>query len=174
MRILAGLLGLIGLAIAFGGVWLVALGGSPYYVIGGLAVLASGLLLWRGDARGGWLYAIFLIGTLVWALAEVGLDGWQLMPRLVGPALFGLIFLLPPIRRALAGRSALASPAAAILCLATVGLAAFLPGPDAVPDRELPSQRVAEAGIAGEWPAYGRTLAEIGRASCRERVYACV
>lgn len=159
LRIFAGLLGLIGLAIGFGGVWLAALGGSAYYVIGGVAVLVSGMLLWRGDARGGWLYAIFLAGTLVWALAEVGLDGWQLTPRLVGPAVFGLAFLLPPVRRALAGRSALASPAAAILCLAAVGLAALQPGPDAAPDRELPLQRVAESGAAGEWPDYGRTLA---------------
>jgi quinoprotein glucose dehydrogenase len=38
----------IGLALACGGAWLVALGGSLYYVIAGLGILITGALLLGG------------------------------------------------------------------------------------------------------------------------------
>jgi quinoprotein glucose dehydrogenase len=39
--IVALLLALIGIVLTAGGAWLVGLGGSPYYLIAGLALLAS-------------------------------------------------------------------------------------------------------------------------------------
>jgi glucose dehydrogenase len=47
---------LIGLGLAGAGGYLITLGGSPYYALAGLVLLASGVLIWRGDARGAWLY----------------------------------------------------------------------------------------------------------------------
>jgi len=35
----------------------VASGGSLYYLITGLAYILNGALLWRGDARGTWIYS---------------------------------------------------------------------------------------------------------------------
>jgi quinoprotein glucose dehydrogenase len=81
------------------GLWLVALGGSPYYAVTGLAVLAAAWLSFRRDRRADAVYAATLAGTLAWAAAEAGLDGWALMPRLVGPAILGLLFLLPGMPR---------------------------------------------------------------------------
>ena len=59
-RVFAVILILIGLTLAVGGVRLVTLGGSFYYVLAGFAVLASGVLLWRRDRRGSLLYGLLL------------------------------------------------------------------------------------------------------------------
>jgi quinoprotein glucose dehydrogenase len=100
-RIYAALLFLIGAALAIGGIRLAALGGSLYYVLAGTLVVASAILLWRGRRLGAWLYVAMLVGTLVWALWEVGLDGWALMPRLLMWIVLGLWLLTPWARRGL-------------------------------------------------------------------------
>ena len=53
--ILGGLLVLIGLVLAVGGVWLAALGGSPYYLLAGIGLAASGALLLAGRPLGAYL-----------------------------------------------------------------------------------------------------------------------
>ena len=155
---LGALLLAIGVAIALGGVRLLILGGSPYYLAGGLATAAAGWLTWRGRVAGGLIYAAFLLATLLWALWEAGLDGWQLMPRMVGPAVFGLAFFLPGIRRAM-GRKALA-PALLGLTMIAITLGTGLrSGPDDVAAVSLPAQTVATPGNDGEWAAFGRDAA---------------
>ena len=81
---------IIGLALAGMGGWLVALGGSPYYVVAGLGLLLSGVLMGRQKRVGAWVYTTVLAGTLIWAIWEVGADGWSLIPRLIAPAVLGL------------------------------------------------------------------------------------
>ena len=105
-RIYAILLLAIGLLLTVGGIYLLSLGGSPYYFFAGLAVAISGALVWRGDRNGARLYGAMLIATLAWSLWEAGIDGWALMPRLVGPFIFGLGFLLPAISRGLTDHNA--------------------------------------------------------------------
>ena len=78
---------------------LAASGGSFYYVLTGLALIASGALIWRGDARGVWLYGAMLIWTVAWSIWEVGFIGWQLAPRLIAPFVLAAMLLLPPIRK---------------------------------------------------------------------------
>ncbi len=95
------LLILIGLVLIAGGGYLAALGGSLYYVLCGVAVTASGVLLMRGSVRGAQLYAAMLLATLLWAFWEVGLDGWALAPRLIAPSVLGLWLLMPWVRRGL-------------------------------------------------------------------------
>jgi glucose dehydrogenase len=94
--------GAIGLLLLAGGVQLALLGGSLYYFITGLALVAAAVLLWRGRRWGMWLYLAMLGWTLVWALWEVGFDGWALAPRLIGPSVVGLWFLFPHVRKGLA------------------------------------------------------------------------
>ncbi len=101
-RLFAALLFLLGLALGGGGAWLAALGGSLYYVLAGLALVGSAALLWRGRRAGLWLYVLLLLGTWGWALWEVGLDGWQLMPRVLMLTVLGLWLLMPWVRRRLA------------------------------------------------------------------------
>ena len=88
---------LLGVAIGGLGGWLVVLGGTPYYLAAGLLMLASGSLIALGRRAGIWLYALLLLGTLVWAISESGLDGWSLIPRLIAPAVLGLWIFSPSI-----------------------------------------------------------------------------
>ncbi len=71
-RIFAIVLLILGLALSIGGVILVADAGSAYYLITGLAFITSAVFLWRGDARGIWVYAAMLVWTTAWSLWEVG------------------------------------------------------------------------------------------------------
>lgn len=100
-RVYAAVLFIVGAAVAVGGVQLAALGGSVYYLVAGVLVIASAVFLWRGSRLGAWLYAAMLVGTCVWALWEVGVDGWALMPRLLMWIVLGLWLLTPWARRGL-------------------------------------------------------------------------
>jgi quinoprotein glucose dehydrogenase len=104
--VIAVLLGLAGLALAVAGAWLIALGGSWYYLVAGLGLIASALLLKRGGGVGLLFYAAVVLLTLVWALWEVGFDWWPLAAR--GDVFFvvGLFLLTPWVARALARRDA--------------------------------------------------------------------
>lgn len=154
-RILAVLLLTIGLAVAGGGAMLVSLGGSPYYLVGGIAVALAGLWTWRGDARGGWLYAGFIAVTALWAMWEIGLDAWQLTPRLFGPAVIGLLFALPPLRKAL-GRGAAAAALVSLAGLLLVTGTFFRSQMEVTASGAVSQTPVALSGNPGEWPVWGR------------------
>src|SRR5690606_19542990 len=116
---------LIGLVLAAGGAWLAILGGSLYYLTVGIALVVAGVLLARRRLLGVWLYVAIFIGTLAWALWEVGLDGWGLVPRLVGPFVLLLLALLvlPPLGF---GRWRGAFAGVAILLVVAVGFGYFV------------------------------------------------
>jgi len=101
LKIFALIVALFGLALAAGGLWLITLGGSWYYLLAGAGMLASGVLLFLQRLSGVWLYWLVFIGTLVWALWEVGLDPWALMPRVLALAVIALLSLafVPWLRR---------------------------------------------------------------------------
>ena len=100
-RVFAVILILIGLTLAVGGVRLVTLGGSFYYALAGLAILASGVLLWRRDRRGSLVYGVLLAATLLWSFYEVGVDLWALAPRVLALVVIGAWFLTPWLRRSM-------------------------------------------------------------------------
>src|SRR5687768_3475065 len=100
-RILAVILLLVGLVLGIGGLRLAAAGGSFYYVITGVVLSASAILLWRGDRWGAYLYGLLTFGTVIWAVAEAGFDGWALAPRILPFLVLGLLLLRPRVRRAL-------------------------------------------------------------------------
>ena len=83
--LLGVLVALIGFILACGGAYLAALGGSWYYVLVGAMLLAAGYLMIKGRIAGFYAYVGAFAFTSVWAFWEVGLSGWQLFPRLVGP-----------------------------------------------------------------------------------------
>ena len=90
---------LLGAMFAGGGLWLVALGGSAYYLFGGIGILVTGALLMVGRRSALWVYAAVLIGTLIWAISKIGFDWWPLAAR--GDIIFplGLWLLTPWITR---------------------------------------------------------------------------
>jgi quinoprotein glucose dehydrogenase len=86
---------LAGLALAGGGGWLAALGGSYFYLVAGIGVLISGALLLAMRSSALWVFAAVLIGTLIWAVYEVGLDWWPLASR--GDIIYPMaVWLLTP------------------------------------------------------------------------------
>jgi glucose dehydrogenase len=94
---------LLGAALGAGGVWLAVLGGSWAYIAIGIGLLVSGVLLVRRRRAGLGVYATLLIATLVWALWEVGLDRWALIPRGAFLAVVGVWLLMPLFSRPLGG-----------------------------------------------------------------------
>ena len=97
--ILSAMMALIGLVFFGGGCWLVRLGGSPYYLLAGLAFLINSVLIFRASAWAYWAFAVLTLATLSWALFEVGLDWWQLLPRGNLVVLIGLILVFPWVAR---------------------------------------------------------------------------
>ena len=100
-RLLGVVLLLCGIGLSLQGFELLSAGGSWYYLLAGLALLGSGLLTFLGRLLGAQLFAGFLGLTYLWAFYEVGLDAWQLMPRVAFFTVLGLWFLLPRVRRGL-------------------------------------------------------------------------
>ena len=98
----------LGLWLLGGGIWLALLGGARYYVLAGVGMTASALLVLSGRESGVWLYQGVLFCTLIWALTEVGADLLALWPRLWMPVLLGtlLLLLLPTLRRRRARKDA--------------------------------------------------------------------
>ena len=100
-RVFATIVLIVAIAFLYGGVRLIAVGGSFYYVLAGVALLASAILLWRGNKRGSHLYGVLLAATLVWSLFEVGTDLWALATRLGFLSVLGAWLLTPFARRGL-------------------------------------------------------------------------
>ena len=92
LLVMAILLALAGAALVAGGTLLLGLGGSAYYLVAGLALLACAVLLLLRSPLALVLYALLVIGTLAWAVAEIGLDWWHLVPR--GDVVFAFGVLL--------------------------------------------------------------------------------
>ncbi len=89
----AVVIAVLGAVLAYQGGRLVAVGGSWYYLIAGIALFLAGVLLALGKRAGLWLFGATLAGTIAWALWEVGLDGWGLVPRLAMMSVLGLVLL---------------------------------------------------------------------------------
>ncbi len=87
------LLILFGAAMLVLGAILISEGGSWYYALMGIATVAAGVLLALRRGTGVLVFGVASLLTLVWALWEVGLDGWSLIPRLAWISGFGLLLL---------------------------------------------------------------------------------
>lgn len=79
------IMALIGVILTIGGIWLIAVGGSWYYALAGLALIVSGFLLTQGQMIGAWIYVATFVLTVLWSFSEVGLNGWALLPRVFAP-----------------------------------------------------------------------------------------
>jgi len=170
LTLTAALIAIIGLVLTGGGGWLLSLGGSPYYLVTGIAFLATAVLLFRRSAAALWLYALIVLGSLAWAIWEVGFDWWQLGPRGGVIVLVGLWLMLPAIRRPLgfASPTGTAYPASALPLAVAVVVAIAVAGYAMTQDPHdlagtLPTE-IANASPAlggnvpaGEWHQYGRT-----------------
>lgn len=137
-----------GLALLAGGVRLAGLGGSLYYVSAGAAFIVVSVLLARRSRWAVWVYAALTIATMIWALAEVGLDPWALIPRLGVVAGLGLWFA---ISRHAIGPMLFA--ASVVLVVGSYFHSRFSPSDIST------SSAAPASGIArdNDWPLYGNT-----------------
>ncbi|MCM2449425.1 glucose/quinate/shikimate family membrane-bound PQQ-dependent dehydrogenase [Agrobacterium vitis] len=160
----------IGLALGGGGGYLLSLGGSPFYLIAGLAFFLVALLLVMRKAAALWIYGLFILGCLGWAIWEVGFDWWQLGTRGGLVIVLGFVLLLPAIRRRLGplhrregGIAASAWPVALPVLVALV-VARYSMTQDPYDKPGTLPMDVASATPSyggdmadGEWHQYGRT-----------------
>lgn len=100
-RLYAIILAAIALALVAGGGKLLALGGSPYYLLAGTALGGTAVLMWRQQRAALALYVAIIAATLIWSIWEVGFDGWALMPRLVAWFVVGAWMTTPWFRNSL-------------------------------------------------------------------------
>lgn len=162
---------LLGILMLIGAVWLVAVGGSPFYLVIALGLLATGYLLIRRNPAARWVYAALLLAVLAWSVWEVGLDWWALVPRGVLLTLIGLWLLLPIFGRRRVGANGEAAPArasgwrsglgalAAVVVLVGITALISVVEDEFVIKGALPTQRVAvdsaEPLPGNDWPHYG-------------------
>jgi len=154
---------LIGLILTGGGVYLATLGGSLYYVVVGVMLLAAGYLMIKHRIAGFYVYVGAFVFTALWTFWEVGLSGWPLIPRLVGPfILLVLAALVVPSLDPVVGRRArvIGLAGATVFAAAIAVLVPIfnqLPEPDKLPEAQAdaPFDSPAYAPKTGEWNAYG-------------------
>ena len=167
-------IGLFGLAMAIGGVWLIAVGGSWYYALAGLALVAGSVQLARRRRNAQLIIGAAWVASLAWALWEVGFDGWGLVPRVVGvTVLFMLSLILSPMlnaasravaapvgpgggRRNAFNRGQVAGAVASLAVLLVLGVVVARGGVRMSDMAELPAlANSAGSGTGADWPFYG-------------------
>ncbi|PCE23134.1 membrane-bound PQQ-dependent dehydrogenase, glucose/quinate/shikimate family [Paraburkholderia acidicola] len=153
---------LTALYLLIGGVWLLSLGGSAYYVVTGILLLGVTWLLYRRRPAALTLYALVLVGTAIWALWESGPDFWALAPRSGVLVVFGVwLLLLVSWRLDAPRRFAVNSLVASLVIWAGVLVYASFNDPQTVNGSFSTATGTPAANPNGidpaDWPAYGRT-----------------
>ena len=105
-KLVAIIMAVFAVPLLIGGAYLLSLGGSPYYLFAGAAMLATAFLLFKKHWSAYGVYAIFIVVTLVWSLWESGFYWWALATRLGFPLIFGLLMLLPWVSKKMHGKHA--------------------------------------------------------------------
>ena len=172
-----------GLPIAAGGLWLITLGGSWYYLPAGIGLLLTAWFLFQRSLNALWIYLVTYVATVIWALWEAGLDGWAQVPRLLAPTIVLILVLTTvPMLRGPVRRFGQAAAAGLVLAgaLGVAGIANHgvqtslaqeveepvqpTPEPATPPAEAAPDLPAAPAGPAyvtletgADWPAYGGT-----------------
>ena len=157
---------IFGLILLIGGIWLAVLGGSWYYIIAGLFFIATAFLLHRLNSSALIVYAVFLLGTVVWGVWEVGSDFFALAPRLDILGLFGLWLLIPAVTRGfLDTKGAKIALSGTLVITIAVMVYSIFNDPQEIRGTlttQQPATPKAVAGVAdADWPAYGRTQAGV-------------
>jgi quinoprotein glucose dehydrogenase len=159
---------LLGVVLLGGGAYLASLGGSLYYVVAGLGLIVTGVLVFKGRRSALGLLALILLATVAWSVIEVRFDWWQLLPRLDIWFAAAVWLLLPFVNRRLGaqpagtdgGRVALLGSAAITLLVG--GVALFqdyhdLHGEVAAENMAATAPHDAAGVAPNDWSAYGRS-----------------
>jgi len=154
---------IIGAVLAAGGIWLSILGGSWYYLLAGIALLVSGVLIIRENAAGAWVYAVTYAATVIWAFWEAGMNGWALVPRLVGPTILLILVILAsprlhPFHHRAAAAIKVAIACACIAIIVGFGISYIGPSSASTSVASIANGDMADPSplqTGEDWPAYG-------------------
>ncbi|WP_392385151.1 glucose/quinate/shikimate family membrane-bound PQQ-dependent dehydrogenase [Marinomonas primoryensis] len=159
MIILSVLFFVIGVALLLGGGWLFSLDGSLYYFIAGAALIAVSFLLRKRNTFANLIYAILLVGTLIWSIGESGFSWWPLATRM---GLF-LILAIPLLLLAFIKRRRgwrVLFPVWLVTAMVTISPLMMTP-PTTVEGQLTRSVTTSNADLGdvdeGDWSAYGRS-----------------
>ncbi|MCA1859405.1 membrane-bound PQQ-dependent dehydrogenase, glucose/quinate/shikimate family [Janthinobacterium sp. HSC-3S05] len=158
MTVFGIFLGFSGLALAAGGIELITLGGSWYYLLAGLGLLLAGVLYLRRKPIASGVVSVLVIATLAWAVWEIGFAFWPMVPRLAPFLVIGLVAAL--LHPWLAGRKHTGQSrgfAALFAVVLVAGFAAMFQ-PHGVLDATVQPQQDALAPVNGgsaNWAHYG-------------------
>ncbi|WP_312209824.1 glucose/quinate/shikimate family membrane-bound PQQ-dependent dehydrogenase [Pseudescherichia sp.] len=157
--LLVGLMIIIGLAIGIPGIKLVSLGGSFYFLVMGVVMLISALLIIKNRTSGIVLYALAFIASAIWAVSDAGWDFWPLFSRLFT---FGVLAFLAALLWPFLTASENKKPAfgvAAVIALALLVSAGWMFKPQTLvtANEEVPVQPVAKGSQQTDWKHWGNT-----------------
>lgn len=153
---------LIAAPLVLGGLQLLFLGGSFYYLIAGAALAYCVWLLLQGDTKGVLVYAGLLFFTLAWSFMEAGTNLWALAPRVLPWLGIGLWFLTPWFRNGLYKNNPpplFASPIAkaAVPLSIVIAVFVFIDG-TGFEVREMAARSgINTVNANTEWPSYGNS-----------------
>jgi membrane-bound PQQ-dependent dehydrogenase (glucose/quinate/shikimate family) len=158
-RITAVAIGVFAAALVWQGASLIAVGGTLYYLVAGLAMLFAAWDLFAGRTRGFVTFGGVLLLTLAWAVYESGFGFWTVGSRIWVVGLIALWLCLPMIRRGLwpepvpkliTLRSVQICAVASVLVLGAMLVDQFgSSAKDFTPTNYGPAQN------SPDWPAYG-------------------
>ncbi len=157
--LLVGLMIVIGLAIGIPGIKLVSLGGSAYFLIMGIAMLISALLIIKNRTSGIVLYALAFIASAVWAVSDAGWEFWPLFSRLFtfGVLAFLAALLWPYLTADVNKKPAFGVAAVIALVLLVSAGWMFKPQTLVTANEAVPVQPVAKGSQQTDWKHWGNT-----------------
>lgn len=163
MNIFAIALFFIAAPLVLGGLQLLVLGGSVYYIFAGLAVGCSAYFLWNKRHLASLIYGVFFLLTVVWAFIESGTNLWALAPRILFFAGIGLIFLTPWVRKPLYEGfppPLFPSTISRIIPILTVVITTFvfIEGTGYEVKEMSPRSQINTVNTQTDWPSYGNTV----------------
>jgi quinate dehydrogenase (quinone) len=150
-----------GLLFAAGGGYLVTLGGSWYFLLAGLGLIASAVLLFKRRVAGAWLFTAVMVLSVIWALVDAGLVFWPLVSRLFALAVLSLLVALvyPTLRKAnglAGGRGGYVVSAVLAIAMVAGFWGMFQPHASVAPTGDGPAlTKVDPAKAQKDWAHYG-------------------
>jgi len=149
-----------GLLFVAGGGYLATLGGSLYFLLAGLGMIAASVLMFKQRLSGVWLFAAVMVASIVWALLDAGLVFWPLVSRLFALAVLSLVVALayPSLRKAngLSGNGGYALGALLAVAIAGGFWGMFLPHATVSATGDGPGlTKVDPANAQKDWVHYG-------------------
>ncbi|TWI50903.1 quinate dehydrogenase (quinone) [Pseudomonas duriflava] len=150
-----------GLLYVAGGGYLATLGGSWYFLLSGLGLVISAVLLFKKRLLGAWLFALIMVATVIWALADAGLNFWPLISRLFALGVLSLVVALayPSLRKInglAGGRGGYGLSGVLAIALAASCWGMFIPHASVSPAGDGPGlTKVDPTKAQKDWKNYG-------------------